>query len=69
MAGIKPTKADWEGVLALQEKSVADIKKAYTMQLPQIETLVEFIKKKVAEFPDDDPMPDDVKEVIKEVSE
>ena len=62
------TKQDWETSLKQQEEILDGMDKSYEMQKPQIEHLITFLKSKVAEFPDEDPMPEDVKEVIKEAT-
>lgn len=56
-------KKDWQEVLRLIEVQ----KVQASIALEQDEVLIELCKKKIAEFPDDDPMPEDLKEDLKEV--
>lgn len=63
-------KKDWELVLKNNEDDKARLVKQYELALPQLDLIIDLAKKRVAEFPDDkkdDPMPEEVKEIIKEV--
>lgn len=66
------TKEDWEITLKRTEAEYDAMCKSYEMQKPQMEHILKFIKAKIKEFPQEtevsDPMPKDIKEVIKEVA-
>ena len=38
-----------------------------TLSLEQDEVLIEHVKKKIASFPEDDPMPEEIKEITKAI--
>lgn len=61
------TKQDWEKALTNQQHDYDSMSLSYSMQKPQMEHMLKFIKSKIAEFPDEDPMPKEVKELVKDV--
>jgi len=60
---------DWETVLKENELQKNQLTKNYKMALPQIEAVIELVQTKLKDFPEEDPMPEDLKKVIKEVKE
>ena len=65
-------KKDWETVLKENENQRDQLIKNYEMALPQIEAVIEMVKKKIDQYTLEeikDPVPDEIKKVIKEVKE
>jgi len=58
-------KKDWEQVLQKTKEDKINITKSYELQIPQMEALIEFLEKKIKEFPEDDPKPEGVDELLK----
>lgn len=61
------TKEDWQRVLKNNEDDKNNMMKAYELSMPQFDTMIDFCKKKIAEFPEeakDDPMPEEVKKML-----
>lgn len=63
-------KKDWEIILKNSEEDKAKVVKNYEMSIPQLDCLIELVKKKIAEFPEEkaDEMPQDLKEDLKEIA-
>lgn len=57
-------KTDWEGILKKTEDDLAAATKAHEMVVPQFNHMIEFYKKKISEFPESDPMPEEVKDIV-----
>jgi len=64
-------KKDWELILKNNEDELEKLLKNYELFLPQVNSIIALAKAKIAEYPEDkeDEMPEDIKEVIKEVKE
>lgn len=58
-------KEDWENALKQYKALLVNA----LVNIEAYKFMAEMCEKKIKEFPDDDPMPSDLKEVIKEVKE
>ena len=58
------TKQDWENALKQYEAMLVNA----SVTIPSYQFMIAECEKHIAEFKDDDPMPEDVKKVIKEVT-
>jgi len=59
---------DWEKVLDDNTKSLEDMTKQFNLTKPQFEAMIILAKLKLSEFPEEkdaDPMPEEIKEVLK----
>lgn len=57
-------KKDWVKVLEDNKAELVKIEKQYELAIPQFNAVISAVEAKIAEFPDDDPMPEEVKEVV-----
>ena len=61
-------KQDWQKVLDDNTKSLEDMTKQFNLTKPQFEAMITLAKSKLSEFPAEkeaDPMPEEIKEVLK----
>jgi len=61
-------KKDWEAILKNNQDDKDRLTKQFEMAIPQLDLIIELAKKKIAEFPNDDPVPDEIKDLAKEMT-
>ena len=59
------TKEDWNNALKSSEAQLINAQ----VNIKALEFMVDYITKEIAKLPEDDPMPDEVKEIVKGVKE
>lgn len=61
-------KKDWEKVLKDNQDEKEKVLKGFALLVPQFDAMIALAKQEISKFPDDDPMPEDVKNLAKEMT-